>query len=145
MPEHRCNLLHVCGLAWLTVILASHSLAAATLVWDHDVKYNDDFGPGSITPKWNGGALIGVEHFVSDAPVVRTFDRHGAELTPLTFQIPGATVIGAVGFARGPDGTVALCGSADDAAGRRVPYIALVAPSGQSVQVVRPIPLRPSW
>jgi len=143
MPDARSTFFRFWGRAWLALTFASYSLAAASLVWDHDAKYNHNFGPGSHTPKWSSGALIAVERWESDAPIVRTFDRQGVELVPLTFQIPEATIIGALGFARGFDGTIALCGSALDQAGRKAPYIALVAPSGQSVQVIRTDPYTP--
>lgn len=128
--------------AWLALLLVSYSLAAASLVWDHDLKYTEDFGRGSQTPQWSNGALIALE-VTEGAPVVRTFDRQGVELTPLAFRIPEATSTDALGVARGSDGTMALCGSAVDPAGRVAHYIALVAPSGYGVQVIRTLPYLP--
>jgi len=137
MPESRSGFVRLWGRVWLALAFASYSLAAASLVWEHDLKYTEDFGPGSQTPQWSNGALIALERWGSDASLVRTFDRQGVELLPLTFQIPETTVTGAIGVARGSDGTIALCGAAVDRAARVVHYVALLAPLSQSVQVIR--------
>src|SRR5271169_3165101 len=111
MPESRSDFVRLWGRMWLALVFISYSLAAASLVWDHDLKYTEDFGRGSQTPQWSNGALIALE-VTEGAPVVRTFDRQGVELRPLAFRIPEATSTDALGVARGSDGTMALCGSA---------------------------------
>jgi len=143
MPKRRGDFFRLWGRTCLALAFVSYSLAAASLIWDHDLKFSDDFGPSSQTPQWSNGALITLERWGTDAALVRTFDRQGVELLPLTFQIPEATITGALHIARGSDGTIAACGCALGRAGRRVPYVALIAPSGQSVQVIRTDPYTP--
>lgn len=98
---------------------------------------------GKRPPVWGGGALV-----VADGPVVSpnifmAFNRDGRQVFDAGFSIPGASKTTIDGFARGADGTVALCGQSYASDGRGAPFIALISADGDSQQVIRTEPYMP--
>src|SRR6266404_1008696 len=72
---------------------------------------------GKRVPKWGGGALLVLEDDKTALPTFTSFDRNGRRNSTVAFRIPGAERVYVLDFARGADGTVAVCGSVSDNAG----------------------------
>jgi hypothetical protein len=68
------------------------------------------------------------------------FDREGHKVFDTGFSIPGASDTRIRSFARGAEGTVALCGISYTSDGRSAPFIAWISADGNSQQVIRTEP-----
>jgi hypothetical protein len=71
------------------------------------------------------------------------FNHDGRQVFQAGFFIPGASNTAVDGFARGADGTVALCGRSYASDGRGAPFIAWISADGNSQQVIRTEPYSP--
>lgn len=89
----------------------------SSLAWDHDATLSYDTSTASESPQWNGGALLALERQLTASPVIRSFDRQGVHLASVTLSIPESTAIFVHGYSKGPDGTIAMCGTAFDREG----------------------------
>jgi hypothetical protein len=100
---------------------------------------------GDTFAVWSGGALLVVQGRFSRAPVFRTFDRNGNQVSQFTFAIQGAGLINIYdrSFARGWDGSLAIVGSAYSDDSRGASFLALVSPNGSEERVVRLSPFIP--
>jgi len=95
---------------------------------------------GKRIPVWGGDAIL-----VADGPLASPgnflgFNHDGRQVFQAGFSIPGASNTAVDGFARGADGTLALCGRSYASDGRGAPFIAWIAADGNSQQVIRTAP-----
>jgi len=111
------------------------------LVWQHEARLTIDPG-GQLVPVWSGGRLLIVEGSSSQAPIVRAFDQNGLLVSAVSFTIPGADSISVQGRAAGPDGMIAVCGSAVDSQGRAGGYVTVI--SGDTSTTTRLFPYIPT-
>jgi streptogramin lyase len=99
---------------------------------------------GKRVPKWSGGTLVLLENDgVQSGATISLFDRQGQRIDSIDFTIPDASAIVVRDFARGLDGTVALCGSMKDRAGEAAAFVAWAPAGGRNVQTVRTSPYSP--
>lgn len=95
--------------------------------------------PGRGTYAWWSGQTLLVAENRDFAPVIRVIDPEGKELSRIPFEMPNASGIRVLNnaLARGPDGMIAVIGSADfnDYLGRC--FLALLSADGQLETVVR--------
>lgn len=112
-----------------------------SLVWQHEARLTIDPG-GQLVPVWTGGRLLIVEGSSSQAPIIRAFDQNGLLVSAVSFTIPGADSISVQGRAAGPDGMIAVCGSAVDSQGRAGGYITVI--SGETSTTTRMFPYIPT-
>jgi hypothetical protein len=96
-----------------------------------------------LSPSWSGGALVSLEYFSSDLPIVRVFDADGQPKTVVEVKIPGADHFMIKGAAHGADGTVAICGTAKDAQ-QHFGFLALASGDGAIRTIVRTEPYVPN-
>jgi hypothetical protein len=116
--------------------------APVTLVEVRHAAIDFNFSGGRV-PEWSGGALVVTNGNSGLFPTVCTFGRDGRILSRLVFKIPQSGSIRIYGFARAPDGTLALAGSAqgDDSGG--FTYLSVLSSDGQRQQTVRLKPFAP--
>jgi hypothetical protein len=98
---------------------------------------------GKTVPKWTGGALVALEGEQGAQPLIHVFGISGQETMTVRFTLPEANVVDIRDVARGPDGSLVLCGWTQDSQGRAGEYLALVSPDGTSVKIVRTDPYAP--
>jgi hypothetical protein len=94
---------------------------------------------------WTGGAFLFVQDRFSGAPIFRTIDRNGIEVSQFTFTIPGASLINIYSdsVARGLDGSLAIVGTAYTGESRGGAFVAWVSPDRQEQTVIRVSPFFP--
>ncbi len=129
------------------ICLSALAMAAAPLliaqVQGLAVPLEEPLG-GKPTPKWEAGSLIGVESSASSAIEFRLYDKSGRRTSTIPFAIPDATYISLRNWTRSDDGTIALCGSATDHAGRSAGFIAWIDGATSQTQIVRTSPYQVS-
>lgn len=94
-------------------------------------------------PKWSGGALVLVENN-GGTPAFYAFDGEGRTVFSSTFSVPESSRNYVLGYARGQDGLVALCGSSWTSDARGAPYIAWISADGVQSQILRVAPYTPT-
>ena len=111
--------------------------ADAAFVFEKDVATQVDLADKPL-PRWRDGVMALIETRSGAQIGISVFV--GQERSHLTLAVPGASYLTVRGFNRGADGTVALCGSLTDAAGRTGSYVGWISPAGQEAHVVRTSP-----
>lgn len=130
-------------LLWIATAfgLATGYLSAASVVSrGTPVTLSQDIS-NLLLPNWSGGALVVVEGDNTATPLFRLFDMMGRPIAAVPLAIPNARLISILGFSRGGDGTLAVCGSAFDAEGRGAPFLAII--TANKLQLVRTTPYIP--
>jgi hypothetical protein len=94
-------------------------------------------------PEWSGGALMAVASNRTPAPAIVLFDSDGRQLPALVLKIPDAETVDVASFARGADGTVAICGNLYDHVGRGSGFLELFSASGEDLGLTRLYPYSP--
>jgi hypothetical protein len=92
-------------------------------------------------PRFGHGFLLA---FDFDRSIIWSYDRTGKQSMEVPLTIPNASRIQIRNISAGPDGTVAVTGSASDDQGRLTPVIFWIAPSGTLTRVVRTAPFSAS-
>jgi hypothetical protein len=94
-------------------------------------------------PVWTAHALLLAEHSESAAPVFRAFDRTGGRMAEFTLAIPDATLITVLShrFALGPDGSLAVGGSAYTRDQKGAAFVAWLSADGRPRALTRLSPL----
>jgi hypothetical protein len=95
-------------------------------------------------PKWSGNALVSVEGSPSASPLVWIFDQEGRQIAQITVSIPDANYIEVRDAAHGVNGLTAICGAANDSAGHRAGFLALVSADGKMKSLIRTEPYSPT-
>ena len=111
--------------------------ADAAFVFEKDVATQVDLADKPL-PRWRDGVMALIETRSGAQIGISVFV--GQERSHLTFAVPGASYLTVRGFNRGADGTVALCGSLTDAAGRSGSYVGWISPANQETHVIRTSP-----
>jgi hypothetical protein len=99
---------------------------------------------GMRIPVWSGGALVVAAGPATEPNAFLAYDRKGAVVFNAAFFIPGAAHTYVRGWARGADGTLALCGSSYASDGAGAPFIALISADTVSQHVIRTEPYSPN-
>ena len=99
---------------------------------------------GKRPPVWSGGALLVADGLLFSPSAFMAFNRDGRPISSAGFSIPEAFKTSIDGFARGADGTVALCGQSYASDGRGAPFIALISADGDPQRVIRTEPYMPA-
>lgn len=99
---------------------------------------------GKRIPVWSGNALVVAEGPFTEPNAFWAFDRGGALVFNAAFYIPEAAHTYVRNWARGADGTLALCGSSFASDGRGAPFIAWISADGVSQEVIRTEPYTPN-
>ena len=95
-------------------------------------------------PVWGGNAILVADGSSEEPSSFLAFDRSGNLVFNSGFSIPDAAHTNVYSYARGGDGTVALCGVAFASDGRRAPYVAWIAADGSAQHVIRTEPYTPN-
>ncbi|MBI1788858.1 MAG: hypothetical protein HYR60_15065 [Acidobacteria bacterium] len=95
-----------------------------------------------LTARWAWGRLVGVEENESNEPLLYAI-RSDEPPERIRFAIPGSGFTRVYDVAAGPDGTVALSGSAYSADGKAGTFVAWIAPDRKSQTVSRTWPYVP--
>jgi hypothetical protein len=93
-------------------------------------------------PTWTGGVMVVIDKNDSASPVIHSFGRDGAELSPITFTIAGAVSMRIEGVAHAPNGTYAICGRAFDAQGKGGGFVSWTL-NGNTQKIVQLFPYNP--
>jgi len=99
---------------------------------------------GKRVPVWSGNALVVAEGGLTEPNAFLAYDRSGKVVFNAAFSIPGSARTSVRGYARGADGTLALCGSSLASDGRSAPFFAWIPADGGSQEVVRTEPYTPN-
>ncbi len=124
-------------------LIGSGGLQGRDLAVVHDAELRYDLG-GVHLPVWSNGALV---TFVSNrtiSPEILSFDNGGRQLPTLRLTIPDSDMIDLDDASGGPNGVVAVCGTAYDRSGRGSGFFALLNANGGMATVVRLFPYYPS-
>ncbi|MFN3326953.1 MAG: hypothetical protein ACK5AZ_25955 [Bryobacteraceae bacterium] len=116
--------------------------AEVSAVLESEARLEVDLG-GKPLPKWRNGALVVREMVGTTAARIRSLDSQGKVISDVPFKLPEATYLLLKDASRRTDGTIALCGSAADSAGRPASFVAWISPDGQDVRVLRTYPYVP--
>lgn len=138
------------------MLLAGWGLAVAQTLPAEPVAAGPAFAVVGTTPvsvatyglpvaNWTGGAMVHVFDPRSSAPLFRGFDRAGREVLHCNFTMPKTSLISVRSFeyARGPDGSLAVSGSAYSDDGQPFTFVAWVSPACETRAVVRLTPFLP--
>lgn len=93
---------------------------------------------GEPVAVWNWGAVVSVENARSEAPTIQTMSRTGS-FTRSTLSIPGVRLVNIYSgrFARGPDGSLAVTGSAYTDDSRAASFLLLISRDGKQQKFVQ--------
>ena len=102
------------------------------------------FTTSTVPPVWSGGALMRLEDSETGRPRVEIFDKNGSKISALAITIPGAAYVNVLEgcFARGRDGTVAVCGAAYNTANQGFSFLAILPAGSDHSHIVRTSPYK---
>ncbi len=87
---------------------------------------------------WSGGVLLAVQDRFSSGPIVRVIDREGRQTERFSIAIPGASGVNLYenSIARGPDGSLAVVGSASVSDPTCGTFLAWISPDRSEQTIV---------
>ncbi|MFN7924746.1 MAG: hypothetical protein U0Q16_31880 [Bryobacteraceae bacterium] len=102
------------------------------------------FQPGESVSIWSWGTLVSVRDAKSEAPMLITLDRLNNTRSQ-TLSIPGARLVNIYSgrFAAGPDGSLAVAGSAYSDDSKATSFLALISRDGRQQKLVQLSPFAP--
>ena len=139
---HSYRRTYIVSMAMILLLACSLFLHGATLSVEHVANLDYDFSDMRV-PEWSGGALVNFASNRTASPVLLSFDEQGKQIQSIAIKVPGAEMIDLDDIARGPDGSLAVCGAAFDHSGRGSGFIALANVRGDQLTVVRLYPYQP--
>jgi len=94
-------------------------------------------------PIWSGDALVSIEGSIPGPHAFVVYAPTGEVLLDAVFSVAGTQHTSVRSWARGADGSVAVCGTSFDRDGRSAPFIAMISADGASQHIIRTEPFYP--
>lgn len=126
------------GLAGLCLALGPSALGQSPLVRSGRPAVHLDMElKGKAVPKWENGFFLTIDPLPGATPVLSVLDASGKKRFEMALAMDGVTSVIPHGLAASPDGRAAITGTAMDAAGSRIYFLAFVNSGGTLERVVR--------
>ena len=97
---------------------------------------------GSHPPVWSGNASLWFQDNLTDAPLIRSFNRDRVN-ERLSFEINGAAVVNIRSVSGGTDGSILAAGNATSGDMRRAGFVALIPPDRKQRILIQTEPFMP--
>ena len=94
---------------------------------------------GSHPPVWSGNASLWFQDNLTDAPLIRSFNRDGVD-ERLSFEIAGAAVVNIRGATGATDGSIVVAGRVFSGDMRRTGFVAVIPPDRRQRVVIQTEP-----
>lgn len=99
---------------------------------------------GKRSAAWGGDSLLVPVGALGEETDFQVYDVRGKLAANIPFSIPDADHTYVYDFARGVDGTLAICGLSFQRDGRGGPFLAIISSDGLSQHIVRTAPYAPN-
>jgi hypothetical protein len=128
---------------WYAVIVGAVCVAARSpllaqsgpaLALERDVPFQ--FDVDGVVPTWRWGALYGLDHNRSTEPRLWSADRDGKR-EDVWFSIPGRPLVTVLSVTGGPDGAIAVSGTANSSDSRAATFVAWISPDRKQQTLIR--------
>lgn len=122
--------------AWAHPVASLRAQTGRMFAFDRELPLQLPEPDGGGWPSWNGHALASVAINHKDRVLVSTVDSQGTR-EEIWFGIPDASQINVYQNALGPDGTMALAGSAFSSDAKGASWLGLISPDRKRQSVIR--------